>query len=194
MITKKTKKRKLSTNRVQRGLYLAATGAVNQVGRARYQVNTHTVALNLGYCTCRDARRNECKHLIAAETVHQHGQISVSLAMLMAAGGGVLEQSHKGGIGKYFRLERNAIVNAPMAVEWGIDNQGVERLYPAAIIEDQHGFELVALTSNQMVKKIAPALYEKCKVSLMVELNEELAKHEDRSAKAKRRQQLRKAA
>ena len=81
-----------------------------------------------------------------------------------------------------------------MAVEWARDSQGVERLYPAVIVEDAHGFELVALTSNNMVKKIAPALYKKCKVSLMVELSQELTKHEERSAKTKQRQQLRKAA
>lgn len=181
------KAKQITTTRTQRGFYLAACGNITLQGRARYQVNTHTVSVNFNRCTCYDAKRNNCKHQIAAQLVHQHGRLSVSLAMIMASGGGQLVQTYKGGLGKYWRLEGNDLIGQPMAIEWVVAKDGIERAYPAAIVDAGFGYELVALTKSVLVQKFAPALYEKCKVASVAFLHAALSAHEARSRAAKKR-------
>lgn len=163
-------------------------------GRDHYQINSHTVALNFNHCTCYDAKRHVCKHKIAAAIVDQHGRLSISLAMIMAIGGGQLVRCYKGGLGVYLRLEGNTLVSKPLAVEWAKDRSGVERLYPAVIRADRVGFELIPSQTREVTKRLAPELYSVCYGSSIIKLYNALAKHEERSVKAKQRQQLRVAA
>lgn len=194
----KTKAKQIRTTRAQRGIFLAATGNIESTGPNRYEVNTHTVSLNLNHCTCYDGKRHTCKHLIAASHYHQHGDLSISLAMIMAYGGGQLVETRKGGLGKYWRLKGNTLIGKPLPVEWATRPDGTERLYPAVIVEPFHkiGYDLIALTNSALVKEFAPELNHKCRIKSIAFLHAALAEHERRSAAAKQRkaQKLRKAA
>ncbi len=115
--------------------------------------------------------------------------------MMMAAGGGQLVQSYRGGIGKYWRLENNTLVGKPIAITYGEGNDDIEKAYPAAIVRTRESDdELVALSNHTLVKLYEPELYQKCEGSSMINLMNSLMAHEQRSRKAKQRQKLRKAA
>lgn len=156
---------RIKTKRWQRGLFLAATIAIRPLGGRRYRVrDCYTTPHS---CSCYDAQHgHRCKHQLAVVHVHEHGQLSLSLALIMIAGGGKLTECRKGGLGRYTRLEGNHLLGKPLATDYGFDQFGRKKLYPAVIVDpgpQEIGFELIPLTSAKLVKQHAPELYEKSK-------------------------------
>ncbi|MCB9136726.1 MAG: hypothetical protein H6642_00090 [Caldilineaceae bacterium] len=86
---------------------------------------------------------------------------SYGLQLLIQHGGGEIKRRHRGGVGHYWRLEGNRLLDAPLPVEWTISNDGDRVLHPAALVEQLYphaGYSVVPLDSLEAAIEYDPDL------------------------------------